>query len=444
MPADRRLTVFTVLAIIQLASGDMIRNFVGWAAWGVTVGALIVWALVELWLRRREVKRPGVAIVMFTAMVFLSATWAASWPSTLLGAMISLGIVAAALVMTCQRLERLIELLHWCFQGLLAGSLAFEVVAGLWLGRVRPVWHGDIENSDVYWWTHGELFSGGRVYGLMGNANLLGMLALMALIIAAARAFAGHDRRTWPVWVVLSIAMIAGSQSVTVAATVAAIAASGALIVIRFRVSREAYYRAFWSSLSAIGIVVIIGAVLWQSIAEWMGRTPDLTGRLEFWRIVLVRWLYSPVVGDGWMGYWMPWVEPYGGLLRQGSIVFLQAHNVWLDIALQIGIVGVIIFLALQITAMRNAVALIRYGAEHAAVRSVPLLLLIALAVQGFTESRPLTEIGALLLFLFAAGEPRSREGGPRTLPLSVQSGDRGLLGFSSRPRRRGRANRVG
>ncbi|MGO1532416.1 MAG: O-antigen ligase family protein, partial [Micrococcaceae bacterium] len=319
-----------------------------------------------------------------------------------------------------------------------------EIVAALWIGPIRPVWHGDIENSDVYWWTHGELFSGGRVYGLMGNANLLGMLALMALIIAAARAFAGHDRRTWPVWVVLSIAMIAGSQSVTVAATVAAIAASGALIVIRFRVSREAYYRAFWSSLSAIGIVVIIGAVLWQSIAEWMGRTPDLTGRLEFWRIVLVRWLYSPVVGDGWMGYWMPWVEPYGGLLRQGSIVFLQAHNVWLDIALQIGIVGVIIFLALQITAMRNAVALIRYGAEHAAVRSVPLLLLIALAVQGFTESRPLTEIGALLLFLFAAGEPRSREGGPRTLPLSVQSGDRGLLGFSSRPRRRGRANRVG
>lgn len=149
-----------------------------------------------------------------------------------------------------------------------------------------------------------------------------------------------------------------------------------------------------------------------------LGKSPDLTGRLEFWRIVLVRWLYSPIVGDGWMGYWMPWVEPYGHLLTQGHAVYLQAHNVWLDVALQLGIVGLIIFVAMQITSIRNAVSRIRYSEDHPALRAVPLLLLIALVVQGFTESRPLTELGALLLFMFAAGLPQR---GERTLPIRVQ-----------------------
>ncbi len=413
--------MFAVLVIVQLSCGDLVRNIIGWPAWGATVGALLVWALVELWLRRKRVKRPGIAVLMFLALAFLSAFWAASWWSTLLGAAISLGIAASALVMTCMPLQRFITLLHWCLQAQLIGSLLFEVAAALRGGGVRPVWYGDIANSEVYWWTHGELFAGGRIYGLPGNPNLIAMLAMLALIIAVARALSGRDRRTWPVWVGLSVLMIALSQSITVALIGGAILAASTLIVIRFRVSRPAYYRAFFASLSLMGIAVIIGAVLWQALAAWLGRSSDLTGRLDIWRIVLVRWLDSPIVGDGWMGYWMPWVEPYDGLIVHGSIVHLQAHNAWIDMALQLGIIGVLIFFALQVTAMRNAVAIIRYGNEHPAIRAVPLLLLIALAVQGLTESRPLTEIGALLLFVFAAGLPRSREGGPRTLPIETQ-----------------------
>ena len=413
--------MFAVLVIVQVSCGDLVRNIIGWSAWGASIGALLVWALVELWLRRDRVKRPGIATVMFLALAFLSAFWAASWWSTLLGSAISLGIAAAALVLTSMPLQRFMTLLHWCFQVQLIGSLLFEVTAAV-LGRgIRPVWYGHIDNSEVYWWSHGDLFEGGRMYGLPGNPNLVAMLALLALIIAAARALSGQDRRTWPVWVGLPILLIALSQSITVILIVGAIMAASTLIVIRFKVSRPAYYRAFFSSLSLMGIAVIVGAVLWQSLAELLGRSTDLTGRLDIWRIVLVRWLDSPIVGDGWMGYWMPWVDPYGSLIQHRAIVHLQAHNAWIDMALQLGIIGVLIFFALQVTSMRNAVAVIRYGNEHPAIRAVPLLLLIALAVQGLTESRPLTEIGALLLFFFAAGPPRSSEGGPRTLPIETQ-----------------------
>ncbi|MGO3844344.1 O-antigen ligase family protein [Agrococcus casei] len=418
MTADRRLTVFACVVIVQVACGDMVRNLIGWAGWGVTIGLVIAWSLVELWLRRREVPYPGRPALLFVAMAFVSAFWAGSWWSTLMGAALTLGIAAAALVIATLSLRRLVAVLHWSLQGLLIGSLVFEIVAALWIGPIRPVWHGDVAGSEVYWWTPAEILTGGRISGLTGNANLTGMLGVMALIIAVARAMSQQDRRLWPLFVVVPLASVVLSQSATVVIILAGCIVAAILILIRFRVSREAYYRTFWSSISAMGGAVIVGAVLWQDLAEMLGKSPDLTGRLEFWRIVLVRWLYSPIVGDGWMGYWMPWVEPYGHLLTQGHAVYLQAHNVWLDVALQLGIVGLIIFVAMQITSIRNAVSRIRYSEDHPALRAVPLLLLIALVVQGFTESRPLTELGALLLFMFAAGLPQR---GERTLPIRVQ-----------------------
>lgn len=417
MHSDRRLALFACVVIVQVACGDMVRNLLGWTGWGVTIGLTIAWAAIELWLRRREVPYPGRPTILFVTMVFVSATWASSWWSTLMGSVLTAGIAAAALVIATMPLTRVVHLLHWCIQSLLLGSLLFEVIAGLWTGPIRPIWYGDIAGSEVYWWTPADIFTGGRISGLTGNANLTGMLGIMGLILALARVIAGNDRRTWPVYVVASLGCILLSRSATVLIILAAVTVAAALILIRFRVSREAYYRTFWSSISAMGGAVIVASVLWQDVAEMLGRSSDMSGRLEFWRIVLVRWLYSPIVGDGWMGYWMPWVEPYGHLLTQGEAVYLQAHNVWLDIMLQLGIVGLIIFVAMQITSIRNAVARIRYGTEHAAMRAVPLLLLIALVVQGFTESRPLTEVGALLLCMFAAG-PRQR--GTRTLPITI------------------------
>lgn len=417
MTADRRLTVFAYAVVTQIACGDMVRNIVGWTGWGVMIGLTVVWALVELWLRRRTVPYPGRPTILFVTMAFASAFWAGSWWSTLIGAFLALGIAAAALVIATMPLPRIMSTLHFSFQALLLGSLAFELIAGAFVGPIRPVWYGDIAGSDVYWWTPAEIFTGGRISGLTGNANLTGMLGVMALVIAVARALSQRDRRTWPIYSAAALACIVLSQSATVIIILAACVAAAILIIIRFRVSREAYYRTFWSSISAMGGAVIVAAVLWQGVAELLGRSSDMSGRLEFWRIVLVRWLYSPIVGDGWMGYWMPWVEPYGHLLTQGHAVYLQAHNVWLDIMLQLGLVGLIVFVAMQITAIRNAVSRIRFGAEHAAIRAIPLLLLIALVVQGFTESRPLTEIGALLLCMFAAGP---RQQGTRTLPISV------------------------
>ena len=44
------------------------------------------------------------------------------------------------------------------------------------------------------------------------------------------------------------------------------------------------------------------------------------------------------------MSYWPTWVEPFEGLDTKAGIPVMSAHNAWLDVWLQLGIVGVLVF----------------------------------------------------------------------------------------------------
>ena len=51
-----------------------------------------------------------------------------------------------------------------------------------------------------------------------------------------------------------------------------------------------------------------------------------------------------PWFGWGWVSYWPTWVEPFKGLDTKAGVAVMSAHNAWLDVWLQLGIVGVLVF----------------------------------------------------------------------------------------------------
>jgi O-antigen ligase len=92
-----------------------------------------------------------------------------------------------------------------------------------------------------------------------------------------------------------------------------------------------------------IGMIVaaaVMNAGLEETVAFWTG-DPSLTGRINVWHYVLARWQESPYLGKGFGALWQvgPQMRPY---LTAEHVNWLmnEAHNGYLDVLAQIGIIG--------------------------------------------------------------------------------------------------------
>ena len=84
-----------------------------------------------------------------------------------------------------------------------------------------------------------------------------------------------------------------------------------------------------------------------------MGRTDDvssLTGRLPLWEELLT-WIYkSPMLGYGYLAFWDAKRVEY--LSETFSWEIPHGHNMYLDITIDVGIIGAILFVSMLICAL--------------------------------------------------------------------------------------------
>ncbi|PPH49523.1 polysaccharide polymerase, partial [Rathayibacter sp. AY1D7] len=166
------------------------------------------------------------------------------------------------------------------------------------------------------------------------------------------------------------------------------------------------------------------GAAGWGALLGLLGKSEDATGRLDIWDSVIALTLQRPVLGWGWVSYWAPWAAPFDTLAERKGVLYLQAHDAWLDVALQLGAVGLVLFAALAVSTLwrswfravdrprRDATSTLPYTA----VSLAPLLIVVALLAQSLFESRILIEGGWLLLVLFAVQTKRPATETPEVL----------------------------
>ncbi len=401
--------------VANAACGDAVRNIIGYPAWAAIVFASFLWIAVELALLRVRLTRMPIPVVAFAVMALVSSLWAISPAWSLVGTLTLLGTIASAVLIASLPYRVILDVTHWTLQGLLIASFAFEAFVALVLRRpLFPLWSDyPPDASGELHWSSGLLFEGGRVQGVMGNANLLGMVALIALVIAGCRAAARLDR-WWPLWVALPVLAQLVTRSATVLFATAMVAVLTLLVVSWVRWRGAIFYRIFGVAI-AVGLLCI-GLILgnWAAVTDFLGRDADMTGRFDIWGRVIDLGLTSPVVGVGYLGYWLPWVPPFDSLGEMHGMVYLQAHNVWIDVFMQLGLVGVLLWAGVQYRAVANCLgALYRSPVGHRSLNAIPLLLWVALFVQGLAESRPWIEFGMMLLVMFAIG-PLRRQIAPR------------------------------
>jgi len=171
---------------------------------------------------------------------------------------------------------------------------------------------------------------------------------------------------------------------------------------------RTKYYVAY--------VVVGLGGLvaLWLTrdlIFSSLGRSADLTGREGIWEEVLARTGERP--WTGW-GFATPWVTADPAfdirIIDHGQLV-MQAHNMWVDVSMQLGIIGVVLLALLYLAFVWRAWFFaidrprwdLRADRPYSPLTLLPTLVGAILLVQGLAESSPLLLWGWLFLVMLGS-----------------------------------------
>ncbi|WP_439565163.1 O-antigen ligase family protein [Microcella sp.] len=413
---ERRVAL-AALSFFTLLAGDAWRNTISWYGWGlVALSIIVLWAVVAIRLRV-DLRRIPIALGTLLGLMVASIVWSFYPGATAVGLLTTLatafvGIVMAHTVSLAQLLRALGVALRW----IIGLSLAFELFVAAVLQRpVLPFWVSWEEPfPKAFYWSRALLFEGGRIQGIPGNANLLAFAALLGVIVFAIQV---AERRVgaaagWG-WLGAALLTLALTRSSTVlVAGLAALVALGVLLLAR-RLSTRGRLTLYGLTAAAAAGVVALALAFRATLLDLVGRSDDLTGRLDIWAAVIDLAEQRPLLGWGWVSYWAPWVEPFDDLVVINGVTYLQAHNAWLDVLMQLGWVGLVVFTILIVTTGArvrswSVDAPLGDAAPTAALRLLPALLLTVLVVHSLAESRLLIE-GGLVLLVYLAVASRLR-----------------------------------
>jgi exopolysaccharide production protein ExoQ len=392
-------------------AGDAVRYSIGWVGWSIALTMAIMASIGYLYFydSRATLLRIPPVFLAFMAWLGLSFIWSQYQPQTLLTSAMQFGGTLFALFLANQfGWRQLLNVLSNTVRFVLITSLLFELLAAV-TGPIEPLfpnYEGEPPSAS-YLWSQANLFEGERIQGIVGNANLLAFVAALGIFLFLIELIVTAGKRRIPMAsIVLAVTLFVLARSAGMSVAIALITFAALVAILAegksFAQRRVVYARA----LTFLGIVIAIGAAFYRQLFELLGKSPDASGRFYIWEKVLTLIEDKPVLGWGWTGYWIPGIEPWEGLVVINSVPMYQAHNAYLDVWLQLGLIGLSLF---SWVIIQGFVRAWRVAVRHTSpLYLYPLFVLLAILGQSLTESRLLIEISWILLVLVIV---KSREG---------------------------------
>jgi O-antigen ligase len=353
------------------------------SAWPPTV----VWAtfyLIAAWavLRGpRPVLPRGVLLNVGGMVVFAFATslWSHYPQKVLTTGIHALGGVFVALAAAHRyRADPWSAVRHMAYA--LGANITIQLVGVLAMGRVTIDWTG-------------------RWAGFAPHPNVFGLIAFATAWANGAALVSPERKRAAPHLAFLALAVVAliGTQSVT--SLVAAVAAVGGTFGLSFR------ERLRFSGKRVLGIgsiAALLGAFLlggtvysWGELANALGRSSDMSGRLWIWSVALDLTAECPWFGWGF--------DDNATVIELTALPYSHFHNGFVDLAVRGGAAAVALVGVFLARAFRD---LLRKGSRSAQVLCF-LPLLVAIALHNTTEVSlfvPRNLLWLLVLFLSFLG----------------------------------------
>lgn len=376
-------TVVSAAQVVDVAQGDPVTQIVWLGIYGVTVIlAIMRWRQIIYVITRDKL------LLALVGIAVISILWSVV-PELTLRRGVALGgtTLFAAYVAARYSMSELLRLLAWALGIAALLSLLFALALpsyGIYIDPRGEAWAG------IYWHKN-----------TLGRTMALGAIVFLFLAL-------GDRKYRWITLAFcgLSVAILLFSESATSLATF--------LILLMLW---PLYRTLRWRSATAVPFYVMAAlggglVVAWLLVGNLeglfgvLGRDSTLSGRTQLWSVVLERILERPWFGYGYGAFWLGWKgESAHVLLRMlGQGIggnYGAADNGFLDLWLQLGLGGVVVFILCFGRAFFRAVTWVRQTTTTEGLW--PLVLLTYILFYNSTESAILAYNNILWVLYVAA-----------------------------------------
>ncbi|HXA76188.1 MAG TPA: O-antigen ligase family protein [Candidatus Acidoferrales bacterium] len=122
-----------------------------------------------------------------------------------------------------------------------------------------------------------------------------------------------------------------------------------------------------------------------DSLTAMVGRDATFTGRRTIWPLALSSIARSPIHGYGYSAFWEASSSQAERIREEVKWTAPHAHNGYIDLTLELGLAGLLLFGGASIIAVRRAIQVVRTNLGHEAMW--PLMYLALTFFYQFTES---------------------------------------------------------
>jgi O-antigen ligase len=419
-------TVISGAQLVDVAQGDPVTQIV-WSG----IHMLILVLAVLQWKRIIYVVTADKLLLLLVGIAVVSILWSAAPELTLRRSLALIGTtVFGAYLVARYSTSELLRLLAWALGIAALSSLVFVLALpsyGIYTDLRGEAWGG------IYW-----------------HKNTLGRTMALSALVFLFLALGGYTRR-WVAWpgFGLSVVILLLSESITSLVSflilLTLLPIYGALR--RSHALAMPFYAILVFACGAVVVWLFVGNA--EEVLRSVGRDTTLSGRTQLWDAVFRMIAQHPWLGYGYGAFWLGWTGESAQVLLQMLGLGIGANygaadNGFLDLWLQLGLVGVLAFAFGFVQALLRTVTWARLTDTTEGLW--PLALLTYILFYNFSESAILAYNNVLWILYVAAvlstGVPVAKAGeaghggatpGRRVTPTRPQQAPLGPARFRRR-----------
>jgi O-antigen ligase len=155
----------------------------------------------------------------------------------------------------------------------------------------------------------------------------------------------------------------------------------------------------------SIALILVVGSTATWFVANWdnvlvrLGKDPTLSGRTDIWDLVIEAIWERPWLGYGYNAFWQEGGES-DYVWRVLRYKVYQAHNGFLNIGVELGLLGLLFFILSILFAYIRAINFVRLGKTSADLW--PITYVTFLPMYNYTETTTVAQ-NSIFWILFVA-----------------------------------------